>query len=86
MIYIKHRVNKLKEIKDLSTEYGAEIDLRSYGKRLILNHEPFQDGVLFKSWLEEYNHKFLLMHSILGHVLEFELALPLIKLHQDHQD
>jgi len=60
MIFIKHRVNKLKEIQNLNTEYGAEIDLRSYGERLILNHEPFQDGILFKSWLEEYNNKFLI--------------------------
>ena len=62
MIYIKHRVNKLKDIQNLSTEYGAEIDLRSYGERLILNHEPFEDGVLFESWLAQYNHKFLILN------------------------
>ena len=40
MEIIIHRINSLKELIKLPTDYGAEIDIRSQGSRLILNHEP----------------------------------------------
>ena len=44
MEYIAHRVNTLIELKKIPKEYGVELDLRDYGERLILQHDPFKDG------------------------------------------
>lgn len=41
---IRHRVNTLKELAQLTPGLGAEVDLRSRGEEIVLNHEPFQDG------------------------------------------
>lgn len=62
MIYIKHRVNGIQELKKISKNYGVEIDLRSYKNKLILNHEPFEDGVIFENWLEDFDHKYLILN------------------------
>ena len=35
MILIKHRVNKIKDLKKLDKEFGVEIDIRSKGKEYI---------------------------------------------------
>ena len=52
MEIIIHRINSLKELIKLPTDYGTEIDIRSQGSRLILNHEPFKDGsLILKSFL-----------------------------------
>ena len=62
MIFIKHRINTLEQLKETSPKYGVEIDLRSYKKDLILNHEPFENGVLFEKWLTEFKHKYLILN------------------------
>ena len=54
MIIIKHRVNTSKELKKLSINFGAEIDLRSNNKDIYLHHDPFKKGELFSNchgWL-----------------------------------
>ena len=48
MIIIKHRVNTSKELKKLSVNFGAEIDLRSKNKDIYLHHDPFKKGAIFK--------------------------------------
>lgn len=60
MIYVKHRQNKIFDLQKLDSEYGAEIDIRSYNKKLIIHHEPFIKGNDFEKWLKNYNHKFLI--------------------------
>ena len=35
MILIKHRANKIKDLKKLNKNYGVEIDIRSKGKSYI---------------------------------------------------
>ena len=62
MLFIKHRCNTISQLRDISKDYGLEIDLRSYKKDLILNHEPFEKGILFRDWLKFYNHKFLILN------------------------
>ena len=51
MLFIKHRCNTISELKNTSKNNGVEIDIRSYKNNLILNHEPFEDGILLKDWL-----------------------------------
>jgi len=63
MIKIIHRVNSIKKLKQVDTSFGDEIDIRSFGDKLILNHEPFEHGELFSEWLKFYNHKFLILNT-----------------------
>ena len=46
----------------LSTDYGVEIDIRSNGSKLILNHEPFQNGFNFTDYIENYKHGTLVLN------------------------
>lgn len=62
MIIFKHRINTIDELKTTPKDLGVEIDLRSYKKNIIINHEPFIDSILFEDWLEFYNHKFLILN------------------------
>ncbi len=38
------------------------MDIRSYGKRLIVHHEPFVDAVDFEDWIGRYRHQTLIMN------------------------
>ena len=62
MIKIQHRVNSLKNIKNLNKNFGAEIDIRTFNNKLILNHEPFKKAVLLDSYLKIFKHKFLILN------------------------
>lgn len=62
MIIIKHRVNTVKELKNVPREFGVETDIRPYGKRLILHHEPFVDGEDFEDFLKHYKHRFVIFN------------------------
>ena len=59
---ILHRVNNSDTLKDVPTRFGVEIDLRSSGNDIILNHEPFQSGELFKDYLKHYQHNTLILN------------------------
>lgn len=56
MEYIAHRINTIEELKQIPKEYGVELDLRDFGDRLILQHDPFKDGQDFEEYLKHYNH------------------------------
>ena len=60
MLFIAHRINTVEELKSTPTNFGVEIDIRDRGERLILQHDPYKDGVDFEFWLESYNHKLLI--------------------------
>ena len=62
MEIIVHRINKLEELKNISPNYGVEIDIRSYGNELILNHEPYKKGDKFEDFLKEYKHGALVLN------------------------
>jgi hypothetical protein len=81
MLKIQHRVNSLKKLKNLDQNFGAEVDIRSFNKKLILNHEPFKKAVLLNSYLKKFNHKFLILNVkeegieniILNYVKKFKI-------------
>jgi len=55
MMWIQHRVNKISELEDLPTEFGAEIDLRSdlgNSGRIHLAHDAWTEGDDFEEWLK----------------------------------
>ncbi len=62
MEIIIHRINKINEIKKISPNFGAEIDIRTKGSDLILSHDPFIKGDKLKDYLENYNHKTLVLN------------------------
>jgi hypothetical protein len=62
MEFIAHRINTLIELKKIPKEYGVELDLRDYGKRIILQHDPFKDGDDFEVFLKSYNHGTIILN------------------------
>ena len=55
MMFINHRINTIQQLLDLKPKQGAEIDLRSdvnQPQKLILNHDPWSQGVDFEEWLK----------------------------------
>ena len=62
MEIIIHRVNKIKELKKLNKKFGAEIDLRVYKGKIILNHDPYSNGDNFDDYLSEYDHGTLVLN------------------------
>lgn len=60
MILISHRVNTVHDLKRTDTNHGVEIDIRDSFKDLYIQHDPFKKGVLLKSYLKHFNHKFLI--------------------------
>ena len=62
MEIIIHRVNKIKDLNKISENFGAEIDIRTSGSNLILSHDPFVKGDTLENYLENYNHKTLVLN------------------------
>jgi hypothetical protein len=59
---IAHRRNTLAELNATPREYGVEVDVRSYGDRLIVHHDPFQTGESFDAWIAAYRHGMLILN------------------------
>ena len=62
MEFIIHRVNQIKHLKNIPREYGCEIDIRTDGSKLILNHDPFKKGDNFIDYLNEYRNGTLVLN------------------------
>ena len=62
MEIIIHRINKIKDLKKIPANFGTEIDVRSYGSKLILNHEPKKMGDNFENYLENYKNGTLVLN------------------------
>jgi hypothetical protein len=62
MEYIAHRINTIEELKKIPKSYGVELDLRDFGNRLILQHDPFTDGEDFEEYLKCYAHGTMILN------------------------
>jgi hypothetical protein len=83
MEYIAHRKNSIEDLKQSNPAYGVEIDIRTLGDKLILNHDPYLNGDNLEEWLQHYRHKTLIL-NVKEEGLE-ERLIDLMKLHQiDH--
>jgi hypothetical protein len=58
-LLVAHRRNLPEELADTPAELGIEMDIRSYGDRLVVTHEPFDPGTDLEEWLDAYRHAFL---------------------------
>ena len=72
---ILHRINTIALLEKIPSNFGVEIDIRSNGERLILHHDPFEQGELFEDWIRSYHHGTLILN-----VKEEGLESPLLKL------
>ena len=62
MIIVKHRVNTIEELQKTERKFGVEIDVRTSGADLIIQHEPFMPGVKLSDWLRNFDHEFLIIN------------------------
>ena len=62
MQFIAHRINTIKELKKIPERFGVEVDLRDFGDRLILQHDPFKNGEDFEEYLKYYNHGTMILN------------------------
>jgi hypothetical protein len=62
MIFCSHRVNTIKQLKQIPTNFGIEIDVNIYQDNLVLKHDPFGTGDLLKNFLNFFNHNFLIIN------------------------
>ena len=61
-LIINHRVNDLKKLEGTKKYFGVEVDLRTFNKEIILNHEPFLNGLNFEIFIKKFNHQFLILN------------------------
>ena len=57
MEIISHRVNSVSSLEELDRSYGAEIDVRSSGRELVLAHDPFTSGAPLDEFLRRFADK-----------------------------
>lgn len=62
MEVVIHRVNTIKKLQQIPPQFGCEIDIRTWGNELILNHDPFLPGDKFSDFLDEYVHGLLVLN------------------------
>ena len=79
MNLIAHRRNTLNELIATPAKYGIEVDIRSYGDKLVIHHDPFIEGESFEDWIAVYQHGTLIL-NVKEEGLEARL-IELMKLH-----
>ena len=57
MIIIYHRVNTIKDLEEISTDHGNEVDVRYHENQLILNHEPYNQHIFNNTKLSDLLNK-----------------------------
>jgi len=62
MKLISHRRNTIAELRATDPKYGVEVDIRSEGGGLIIQHDPFVSGESFEAWIESYRHQTLILN------------------------
>ncbi len=65
MLIIRHRVNTIEELNKTPKEYGVEVDVRGYGKKLLLNHEQINEPEKcdeLEDYLKNFNHAFIIFN------------------------
>ena len=65
MQIIIHRVNTIERLKTISHQYGVEIDVRGYGKQMLLNHDPIDDPPKYddlEEYLKNFQHAFIVFN------------------------
>ena len=80
MNIIAHRVNASKTLACIPNQYGVEVDVRDFGSRLIIAHNPFTGGEDFETYLQQYHHGTLIV-NIKSEQIEYRVLELLTKYH-----
>lgn len=66
MQIIIHRVNTIKELRNIPIKYGVEVDIRGYGNKILLSHDPINEAVKkydeLENYLSCYQHSFIIFN------------------------
>ena len=62
MEFISHRINTIDELINTPNNFGVELDLRDYGDKIILQHDPFLPGEDFEKYLKYYKHGTMILN------------------------
>ena len=79
MEFIAHRINTINELKQIPSDLGVEIDLRDWGNRIIIQHDPFVGGEDFEEYLSHYNNGTLILN-----IKSERIELPVLELIQQY--
>ena len=79
MQIIAHRKNTIADLSQTPSQFGIEVDIRSWGETLTIHHDPFVKGEDFSEWLKHYQHSLLILN-----VKEEGLEARLIELMKKH--
>ena len=79
MQIIAHRKNTITELSQTPSQFGIEVDIRSWGEGLTIHHDPFVKGEDFSEWLKHFQHSLLILN-----VKEEGLEARLIELMKKH--
>jgi len=63
-IFICHRINTILELNSIESQFGTEIDIRddNISKKLILSHDPYDNGDYFEDYLKNYKNNILILN------------------------
>lgn len=64
---IRHRINTVEALKDVPINQGVELDIRGYGDKLLLTHDPIEDYKIntyteFEEFLKHWNHALIVLN------------------------
>jgi hypothetical protein len=62
VIIVHHRVLDPARLADVPTHEGAETDVRIHQGRLVLAHDPYQDGAELREFLRQWRHRLLVLN------------------------
>lgn len=77
MNFIAHRINTIKELKEIPNHFGVEIDVRDYNNKLVIQHDPFVNGEDFEEYLSQYKNGTLIL-NVKSERIEYKV-LELVK-------
>lgn len=60
--FIAHRRNTILDLRETDPNYGIEVDVRSEGGNLIIQHDPCVNGQSFENWIHAYRHGTLILN------------------------
>lgn len=66
MQYIIHRINTIEQLRTIPSSYGVEIDIRGFGDRMLLSHDPISDPSIhddLDAYLSAYDHAFIVFNT-----------------------
>jgi hypothetical protein len=65
MKIIIHRINTIEQLNQIPSKYGVEIDIRGYGEKLLLHHDPISLNKSYdelEDYLQNFNHAFIIFN------------------------